>query len=330
MRKLTAIMVVMVLALSASKSSAEQTLDSEKIIDVEKLKATLNEATTPISSRLKQTRLLQQFKTVNSLLSEEQIPKERLVEELKELKQEMDGFTENFSEITEPLWNAEEKIGETLNKVRLMLARGKGGEPTKRVRALLENYDRRLADLAKVIEQEKDEARKKRLKTVFANVLSLRDLVEKSGSINLGPASEAVYIGIVESLANLESALTSATFSVERTRVVIAGQSEWIDNYCEILEGLIESENLAHVLGQMNAAGEGVAVLNGQMAELNGLCEKFTKMMDRFASNIADYINTQTAQMVDSVPVDHAYIDKKIQEYASRKTMTVNAGKSGK
>jgi hypothetical protein len=325
MRKLRTITIAVVLLLSTSNSWAEQTIDSEKIIDVEKLKATLNEATMPISTRLNQSRLLQQFKAVNSLLGQKEVPKEYLLRELQQLKNGMDGFTTNFSEITDPLWDAEEKIGETVSKVRLMLTRGEGGEPTKRVKTLLENYDQRLADIAKTIESEKDEDRKRRLKIVFANVLSLRELVETSGSINLGPASEAVYIKIVHSLANLESALTNVTFSVERTRVVLQGQSEWIDNYCDILEGLIESENLANALGQMNTAGEGIAAMNGDIAELSSLSEKFMNMMNRFASKITDHINSQTSQMIDTIEIDDVNIDKKIKEYASLKDVTVNS-----
>lgn len=330
MRKLITTILLIVFALSTSDSWAKQTIDTEKIIDVEKLKKTLNEATIPISTRLNQSRLLEQFKTVNSLLNQKEVSKESLLKELQQLKTGMDEFTTNFSEITDPLWSAEERIGETVNKVRLMLARGEAGEPTKRVKTLLKNYDERLSELANRVESEQNEDRKKRLKMVFANVLVLRELVERSGSLNLGPASEAVYIKIVQSLANLESALTSATFSVERTRILLEGQSEWIDTYCDILEGLIESENLADVLGRMNTAGEGIAIVNGEIGELNKLCEKFTQMMERFASNIADHINSRTSEMVDSINVnmENVDIDKKIKEYSSRKSKStkVNPG----
>lgn len=330
MRKPITTILLIVFVLSTSDLWAKQTIDTEKIIDVEKLKTTLNEATIPISTRLNQSRLLEQFKTVNSLLNQKEVSKERLLKELQQLKTGMDEFTTNFSEITDPLWSAEERIGETVNKVRLMLARGEAGEPTKRVKTLLKNYDERLSELANRVESEQNEDRKKRLKMVFANVLALRELVERSGSLNLGPASEAVYIKIVQSLANLESALTSATFSVERTRILLEGQSEWIDTYCDILEGLIESENLADVLGRMNTAGEGIAIVNGEIGELNKLCEKFTQMMERFASNIADHINSRTSEMIDSINVnmENVDIDKKIKEYSSRKSKStkVNPG----
>jgi len=326
MRKLITTILLIVFVLSVSDSSAKQTIDTEKIIDVERLKTTLNEATIPISTRLNQSRLLEQFKTVNSLLNQKEVSKERLLKELQQLKTGMDEFTANFSEITDPLWSAEERIGETVNNVRLMLARGEAGEPTKRVKDLLKNYDERLCELANRVENEQNEERKKRLKMVFANVLALRELVERSGSLNLGPASEAVYIKIVQSLANLELALTSATFSVERTRILLEGQSEWIDTYCDILKGLIESENLADVLGRMNTAGEGIAIVNGEIGELNKLCEKFTQMMERFASNIADHINSRTSEMIDSISVNmkNVDIDKKIKEYASHKSTKVN------
>jgi len=324
---LIVIFVVGILA-SGAWAASKRTTDSEKIIDVAKLKAALNEATMPISGRLKDSKLLDQFKKVNSLLEEDEVPKELLLKELKGLKQEMDGFTADFQSCVDPLWEAEESIGETVNRVRTMLAQGKSGEPTKRAKALLKNYDQRLENLAKTIEGEKNEERKKRLRIVFANVLSLRDLVEKSGSINLGPASEAVYIKILTSLTNLELALTNATFSIERTKVVLEGQSEWVGNYCQILEGLIEAENLSNVLAQMNDAGEGIASLNSEVGELSGLSKKFTNMMDKFASKIADHINSQTSDMTHVVNIENVDIDKKIQEYASRNVVTANSGNS--
>lgn len=317
MRKIQIIPLIVLCFVTVSQLFGEETLDKEKIIDVEKLKTTLNEATMPISSRLKKSKLLEQFKKVNGLLGEKEIKKELLLEELQHLKDEMNSFTRDFGEITDPLWKAEEKIGETVNKVRLMLARGKSGKPTKKVQSMLKNYDRRLSSLAKAIEKEKDESRRKRLRIIFANVLSLKELMQKSGSIDLSPASEAVNVKIIRSLTELETALTNAIFSVERTRVVLKSQSEWISTYCEILRGLIESENLANMLGQMSNSGQDLSVLNGKMGELNGLCSKFNRMMNNFASNLADNISTQTSRIAVSVDMDDDYINKKIKEYSS-------------
>ena len=42
-------------------------------------------------------------------------------------------------------------------------------------------------------------------------MLSLRNLTERAGMIDLGPAQQAVYIKIIESLSNLEVALTNST-----------------------------------------------------------------------------------------------------------------------
>ncbi len=320
-------LIVFVLCVSALR--AEQIIDTEKIIDVEKLKAALDEATGPISTRLYQSKILQQYKVVNELLGEEEVSKEDLLRELHNLKREIDVFTINFSEVTDPLWEAEDKIGDTVNQVRLVLARGDSGEPTEKVKSLLRTYDQRLTDLAKRIQREKNADRKRRLKVVFANVLSLRDLVEKSGSIALGPASESVNVKIVRSLMNLELVLTNATFALERSRVVLEGQSEWIGTYCDILGGLIESENLVAVLAEMNTAGGGLGTLNQDIGQLSRLSERFTKAMDEFASRLAGQIESQTIGMVDIPQISDVDIEEKIKEYASRKTEAPHTNKSG-
>jgi len=294
------------------------TTDSEQIIDVEKLRASINEATSPISERIKQSKLVERFESVNKLLQDEDIEKEALLQALGDLKDEMIAFTQNWSELTEPLWKGQEAISQTVDKVRVMLARSRTGEPTEKVKALLENYDKRLSGLATAIKSEKNEERQKRLKLVFANVYSLRQLTERAGMIDLGPAQQAVYVKIIESLSNLEVALTNSTFQVERTRIILAGQAEFIGSYVDVLRGLIESEKLAKVLSDMNTAGDGIGVLAGDLGGLNGRIEEFTSHMNALAERLSISIDAQTSPMINAPDFEDLDIDQKIEEYSSK------------
>ena len=312
-------LVVILTAGHALSSDPNQgTTDTEQIIDVEKLKASLNEATSPISERIRQSKLVERFDTVNTLLQGEEIEKEALLQALGELKNEMIAFTQNWSALTEPLWKGQEAIGQTIDKVRVMLARLRTGEPTEKVKALLLNYDKRLSGMASAIKSEKNEERKKRLKLVFANVYSLRQLTERAGMIDLGPAQQAVYVTIIGSLSNLEVALTNSTFQVERTRIILAGQAEFIGSYIDVLRGLIESEKLAQMLGDMNAVGEGIGVLAGDLGGLNGKTEKFTSHMNALAERLSISINAHTSAMIEVPDLEDLDIDQKIEEYSSK------------
>ena len=159
------------------------TTDRERIIDVEKLTASLNAATSPISKRIKQSKLSKKFDRVNILLLDEEIDKELLLEALDSLKEEMVAFTQNWSELTDPLWQGQEAIGQTIDKVRGMLARSATGEPTEKVKALLMNYDTRLANLATSLKKEKNEERKGRLKLVFANRVNVLESPGESSAV---------------------------------------------------------------------------------------------------------------------------------------------------
>jgi len=303
---------------AADPNESKSTTDKERIIDVEKLKASLNEATSPISKRIRQSHLIEKFDAVNTLLQDKDIDKEKLLQALEGLKDEMNRFTQNWSELTEPLWKGQEAIGETINKVRVMLARSNTGEPSEKVKPLLQNYDKRLAALASAIKNENNEQRKKRLKLVFANVLALRQLTERAGMIDLGPAQQAVYVKIIDSLSNLEVALTNSTFQVERTRIILAGQADFIGNYVDILRGLIESEQLAKVLNEMNAAGEGIGVLAGDLGGLSSKLQEFTGHMNALAERLSINIDAQTSVMVEAIDFDEENIDKMIEEYSTK------------
>jgi hypothetical protein len=250
-----------------------------------------------------------------------------LLDALGELRNEMWAFTENWSELTDPLWKGQEAIGNTIDKVRLMLARTATGEPSEKVKALLENYDKRLSTLASAIKSETNEERAKRLKLIFANVYALRQLTERSGMIDLGPAQQAIYARIIESLANLETALTNSTFQVERTRVILAGQAEFIGNYVDILRGLIESEKLAEVLNDMNGAGQGLGGLAGELGGLNGKIEDFTSHMNALAERLSMSIDHQTSGMVHTPEIEGVDIAKMIEPYSSARLGPADATK---
>jgi hypothetical protein len=315
-------------SLTSGAERGQSTTDSEQIIDVEKLRASLNEATSPISKRIKESNLIEKFENVTELLQEKDIDKDMLLQALESLRDEMYAFTRNWSELTEPLWKGQDAIGQTIDKVRTMLASSNTGQPSKKVKALLQNYEKRLSSLDVAIKNEKNEERKKRLKLVFANVLSLRKLTERAGTIDLGPAQQAVYVKIIESLSNLEVALTNSTFQVERTRIILAGQAEFVGNYVDILKGLIESEKLASVLGDMNTAGNGIGALAGDLGGLNGKIKDFTSHMNALAERLSINIDSQASPMVHVADFDEQDIDEMIEQYSSNQSKSTKVVKA--
>lgn len=294
------------------------TRDNERIINVQELRTALNAATSPISQRIQDSHLMENFDAVGELLQEKDVDKELLLNALENLQGEMTGFTENWSKITEPLWQGQDAIGRTIEKVRTLLAHSGTGEPSEKIKASLKNYDKRLSELATSLKKEQDEKRRSRLKLVFANVLALRQLTEQAGMIDLGPAQQAVYVKIIDSLSNLEMALTNSSFKIEAVRILLEGQADFVGTYVGILEGLIESEKLAEVLTAMNGAGEGLGVLTGGLGTLNTRLEQFNKNMTGLAERLAINIDTQTAHAVKVPEMDEKELEKKIEEYSSK------------
>jgi len=304
----------------------EGTRDREKIIDVASLTKAMERATTPVAERMKTSQLKERFAEVKQILQADQVDKDKLLTALKALKSEMSSFTDEWESVVKPLWDGQEAIAATIDKVRAVMARGEGGGRSARTKALLTNYDARLQSLAQAIQAEKDPKRKERLRGVFANILSLRKLVESVGRVNLGPATEALQLKIVRALSSLQDQLTMATFEVEKVRVILVSEAEFVANYVDILEGMISAEDLAKTLGEMKTAGKGVGALALDVGQLKSQAEDFAGMMNGFAGKLAESIEAETAKIAerveDSPELEGVDIDAEIRRYAAPQPST--------
>ena len=315
------LMLVMALALVALPAiqAAAGTADSERVIDVQKLTTVVKDASKPIQERMRSTKLKEKFEAVNKMLKEENVDKKQLVAALKELEQELDRFCNNWQEVVNPLWEGQEAVAGTIEKVRLMLARCKTGEPNAQTKKILENYDVRLRNLARAVKEEKNEDRQRQLKLMFANVLELRKLVQKYGSVDLGKAGEAVYAKTLRALVALESQFSAATFQVEKARVILAAESDFIKQYVGIMEGVIEAEELAKLLSDMKQAGHGLGGLTGDLGGMTKEVEQFQASMAGLMDKMATSIQNETDKIqADVAPLaaDSAALDAEIERYS--------------
>lgn len=317
-------MVLAGIVLTAGVSLAQPVVDQEKIVDVGALREVMRSATSPIAQRIANTKLEEKFERVSSVLSRPQVDKQELVSALKDLQGEMDRFTLDWEgTVSAPMWNAQESVGATVDRIRKMLARNDTGAPTERTRRMLETYDTRLTQLARSIQSETDESRKARLRLVFANVRSLREIVARTGGVNLGSAREQVYVKLVHALTALEAQLTNATFETERLRIVMANESEFIGAYVGVLEGLVEAESLARMLAALNADGSQIGDMSSTIDGLSDRLNILALEMDGFVEQLADSIEIETSQIGDDLRTrigsDKA-LDAEIERYARGNT----------
>jgi len=319
---ITSAVLLALLATGGMVAAAEQTADREKIIDVDRLREALDGATEPISKRMQSTTIEEKFDRVNALLEQENTDKRELLQALEELKAEIDQFTGDWQEVMRPLWDGQDAIAETADRVRLLLARGGSGRPTEEVKAIMDGYDQRLTSLAKAIKAEQDQKRRAWLKRVFANVLSLRKLMERGLGPDLTPARKALYVKTIKAMANLEAALTQATFEVEKARVVLVTQSDFIGQYIDVMSGLIEAEDLAKMLGELEETGQGVTGLSLDVQGLVRKSQEFAERMDGFAGKLVESIESETAKVTDQMETPELQgvdLEDEIERYAGEK-----------
>ena len=295
-----------------------QVADREKIIDISELREAMSKAAEPMARRIESTTLKDRFVRVATLLQAEEVDKHALLESLRELQTEIATFTGGWSEVEEPLWQGQEQIGRTIDRVRMLLARSATQEPSAEAEAMLGAYDRRLGDLAAAIKAEPDEVRKRRLKNLFLNTLSLRKLVEVYGRIDFRPASQSMLGQLVKALMHLEDQLTSATFQVERARIVLGQTAEFINGYTAIVGDLVEAEELARMLADMQSAGSGMGALTSDLGSLTTDVEEFSTLMESFMVRIAAQIETEAQKLSVSFKPLHlegVNIDNEIDRY---------------
>lgn len=325
MQQIKLVVTVMMAAVSVAPGLAAAqnsgTRDRERIIDVQTLTQTIQEAAQPVTERMESSPLADRFAEVQAVLEEDEVDKGRLLEALRSLQTDMEGFTEDWESVMEPLWAGQETIAQTIDRVRMMMAQGKGGEQGERTAAMVANYDSRLRTLAQQIQSETDPQRRERLRTVFQNVLSLRELAANIGQANLGPATEALQVRIIEALSALQQQLTLATFDIERIRVILVSESEFVGEYVAILEGMISAEELARALGEMDAEGTGISSLMMDTEDLRAHAQEFADSMNGFASTLVESIETETARAASrnraAPELEDVDIDEAIRRYAT-------------
>ncbi len=296
--------ILTLVALSTASTAWGQdtgTTDREKIIDVTELSEAMRRATEPVSERMKTSRLDQRFTEVKELLKQRDVDKEELLRALQDLNEAMQSFVSEWDEVTNPLWEAQDTVAQTVDRVRATMAGGFGNEENEKFRQVLANYDQRLDTLAQQTLAERDPIRQERLKRVYANVLSLRNLTDRVTHLNISPAAEAMHLKIVRALTGLQEQLTMATYEVERMRVVLSGLSEFVGNYVLILGGLVEAEKLAQFWSEWNEGDSGLGTIFGDVDSLVGSTEEFVTLMDSVVSDLADSIETETAKIAVTV-----------------------------
>jgi len=317
-----ALISLLVMGIVATGAAGAETVqDTEKIIDVAALTHAMREATQPVADRMEQSALAQRFAEVQAILKAEPVDKPKLLASLQALQTEMESFTSNWEAVMKPLWDGQDALADTITGVRSMMAAGEPDGRSKKTQAMLASYDSRLSDLARAIEAEADPGRKARLTSTFRNVLSLRKLVTRVSDANIGPASAALQLKIVRALTSLQSQLTTATFEVEKVRVILVSEAEFVGNYIDVLGGMIEAESLAKAMADMRADGQGIGAVLGSLDGLTGQTDAFSGAMNGFAEQLADSIEAETAKIdiLDATDDELADVnlDDEIRRYAA-------------
>ena len=283
--------------------------DTEKIIDLQRLSADMQEATAPLARHLgtNGASLKAKFEVVNKILSEEQVDKRKLAAGLGDLQASLEAFTADWHSVLIPLWQGQDTVGGAIDRLRLLLARSQSAEPSEDLKEKVTGYDDRLKRLARQIREESDEKRRKRLELVFSSLYALRTLTEKLGGLDLSPAQMAIYTRIIEALSSYETLISSLTFQAEKARVVLSHTAEFVGVYREVLEGVLSAEELVGWLRDSDKGGAGVGVLAAGLEGLGQSVAGFQASIEEFfLRDLTKHVESDAEKMLDRLQVEYS------------------------
>ncbi len=265
-----------------------QQADREQFIDIEKLNQVITDATRSIAEPLRETRLSERFAEVNGLLQSEQVDKRALMAALEGLSTELSEFVDRLD--SSPLFDAEEQVGQTIDRVRMLMATGPSGTPQSKMREAVAQHEKQLQQLVSAIDDEPDPRRRQRLKIMFAHHLRLKRLKTQLGTIDLSDARMRIFAKTAEALDGLSTQLISAAFRTEEARTILAQQSEFLSTYVEILNGVVGAEEIARVLNGLGDAGTQLGPVIAELALIAEQAAEFGERMDAVALSLSDQI----------------------------------------
>lgn len=307
----------------AANQSAQ--FDEEHIVDVSKLKEKMLESTKPLQERIEKSQLQQKFDKVFEVLKEEEVDSKKLKSSLEDLEQGIDAFRSDWDSTIDPLWKAQTTVGETIAKVRTLLAASQISPKDIKNRSELVPYESRLKALAKEITDEPDPQRKERLKLLFQNLYNLKQI--KSVKINLSPASQVLLSRMVDALERLELQFTRIIFTAEEAFAVLGNQQQFLKDYIQVVRGLIDIEDLAGWLAG-GGTSESIATVEGllkQFQDLNSTVGNFETAMNEYSEKLLENIEEHSQKIETNLqgisPVSttsNAELDKLISRYAEK------------
>ncbi|MFP4355569.1 MAG: hypothetical protein ACLFUJ_10655 [Phycisphaerae bacterium] len=285
----------------AQPEASPGTTDTEQIIDVEKITKAVRDSTEPLYQSLEDTRLKQRFETVKTLLAQPKVDRAQLLYALKDLKAGIDGFTGKWESIVDPLWTGHDALADAIDSIREKVPNYGTGEIPEKTQALLDTYDKRLHDLALKIKETPEPERKARLQKVFQNLLSLRQFTEKLGRAGIHKVKVKLMLRTVQILARLQDQLMDATFELEKVRSILASESEFINDYVELLQMARTANDLLVMLRDMRQDGKGLGGIPSKVSDVRMSTDEITQGLTAASEGVLDDLESELDLMADEM-----------------------------
>lgn len=272
---------------------ATGTTDTERVIRYDELNRAMEDAANAVVSPIKESELGDRFAELIDLAQQDSADTAELSAMLVRLRDELDTFGSSLDQ--QPIWDAQTLISDTVERVRTYVTSGPSGTPSAELEQQVAELDKQLARLARMIDNEPDPERVRRLKALFGHQLRMKRLKDAAANVDTTDPAVAVWLDIAGSLERISAQLTTTAFTVEEARLAIEGVSERLSLHINTLDALAGRERVAEAI---SAVGSTSSELADAMSELVGVA--------RQANELDTALQGLTARLVRDVELDAA------------------------
>lgn len=287
-----------------------------RAVDVRELIRIVDDATVAVAEPLVRSRLSERFEEVSQELRRGRIDKRRLRSAMSRLESELGRFIDDLDSM--PLFDAQDAIGQSIDRVRMLIATGPSGTTNEEMMQQVQRHEDQLRQLVAAIDREADEGRKERLKIMFAHHLRLKRLKESMATVDMNNTQMRVFAKTVQALDMLSTQLVSAGFKVEEARAILAQQRDFINSYLAVVDGLIEAEELSALLRGLGGTGDKLRPMIGDLAGLAQQAADFSVLMNEVGDQLIFEIDDTADQLTADLDETRAGLNLNIEAEMAR------------
>lgn len=314
--------IVLTIATAALAGSAAPALAGEKdkkdpVYDEELIVSKLQESAQPLSEALRKQTLPKAYEQAIEVLNGTE--PDRVDHAIGIVLKGLDEFLADEDRVCKKLWDGMDVFARVTQNLRKQVA--KSMEKGNSMTAIPPQAEKRLKDIATLVDREKDPTRKAQLKLLFRTSYQIANI--QAALPNLTPAQQRLYTNTLQVLQGVETRFHELVYAAHVSYTSLRMQRDFLRDHQAFNNDLTSLQHLVDwVAGKgggqesWKSLADNMAGLQDGLSQLTGaLAENQEDMVAALEDSVEEGIGKITP---DSMSVDDAELDALVARYAHK------------